>query len=134
MRRTITLDVMWQIDPLTGDVVDPNGSYCYGSDNCFHGGSTMTLVETDEEVFAGHIDFDRATGPKQHLGVFIGDPKAVAQQMLQNHANLNATRRDGLAIPAQPAQIVVWLREFKSVGGSETGSTPLLEWAHPAIC
>ncbi len=133
MLRTITLDVMWQLDTLTGNAVTPDEHYEYGSANCFLGGSTMCLVETSPERFAGHIDFDRSAGDYQHAGVYIGEPEVVAQEMLQTFSHLNATRKDGLGVEQQPAHIVVWLREFKGTGGPEIVAVQLLEWKNPAI-
>lgn len=132
MIRTITLDVMWQIDTLTGEAGDPDERYDYGGENCFRGEGTMTLVEREPGVFAGHVDFDRSTGHAQHLAVFLGEPAVIAQQMVQTHSYLNAKRRDGLGVSAQPAHILVWVREFKDIGGPETDAYCIYEWKHPA--
>jgi len=132
MRRTITLDVMWQIDPHNTTAVEPTSDYRYGSPNCFATQGYIILVCGDDGTFVGHIDNDKTHGPAVHLGVYKGDPKEVAARLRADFRELWATRKDVPKEP-QPAEMVVWLREFSDEGGPEIGATQLLYWSHPSI-
>lgn len=131
MRRTITLDVMWQIDPTTGRAVEPTRDYQYGSQNCFGTSGYTILVEVSDGTFVGHIDSDTTTQSAVELGVYKGDPQEIAARLRADFRLLWSTRQDVPDEP-QPAEMVVWLRHFSDEGGAEMRGKNLLHWQHPA--